>query len=155
MAVVSNASPLIALAGIRRLDLLPALFESVLIPPAVAREIHRSIPLMPAWLQTRALGAGPPTVGLRRALGDGEREAIGLALEIQAEVVILDDLPARRIAEDKGLNVVGTLGVLLAAKRAGLIERIRPELDDLVKTSFYLTPELYDQLLAAAGEHSS
>lgn len=88
----------------------------------------------------------------RRTRGDGEREAIALALEIQAALVILDDLPARRIALAARLNVISTLGVLLGAKRAGLIDRIRPELESLLKTSFFLSPMLYAQLLAEAGE---
>ena len=152
MHAVSNASPLIALGAIQRLDLLPALFETVLIPAAVSREIRRSVTASPAWLHVEPLRAVLPGMVMRRALGDGEREAIALALEIHAGIVILDDLPARRIAQSAGLNVVGTVGVLLAAKRAGLIERIRPELDSLLATSFFLSPDLYDQLLVAAGE---
>ncbi len=66
---------------------------------------------------------------LRRRLGDGER-----------------------VAEASGLNVIGTLGLLLGAKRRGLIDRVRPELDGLLKTSFFLSPELYTELLRSAGE---
>ena len=125
MPVVSNSSPLIALAAIERLDLLPALFKSVVIPPAVAQEITRA---------------------------DGEREAIALAMELRADLVILDDLPARRVAKAAGLNVIGAVGVLLGAKRVGLIDRLRPELDNLLKHSFFLSPQLYDEVLHAAGE---
>ncbi len=85
-------------------------------------------------------------------LGDGEREAIALAIELEATQIILDDLPARRVAEASGLNVIGTLGLLLGAKRQGLIDRVRPELDGLLKTSFFLSPELYTELLRSAGE---
>ena len=92
---------------------------------------------------------------LRRALADGEREAIALAVEMRADAIVLDDLPARRVAQAAGLNVVGTLGVLLWAKRMGLVERVRPDLDALVRTSFFLTPQLYDELLRAAGEIDS
>lgn len=88
----------------------------------------------------------------RRRLGDGELEAIALALGLNADQIILDDLPARRLAEASGLNVIGTLGLLLGARRAGLIDRIRPELDRLLKTSFFLSPELYNELLRSAGE---
>jgi predicted nucleic acid-binding protein len=152
VVVVSNSSPLIALARIERLSLLSAIFESVLIPPAVAREIAPSIPIAPPWLRLR-----PATVPLseqlaRRRLGDGELEAITLAVEINADQIILDDLAARRLAEVSGLNVIGTLGLLLGARRAGLIDRIRPELDSLRTTSFFLSPELYADLLREAGE---
>ena len=62
---------------------------------------------------------------------------------------------ARRSAEAAGLTVIGTLGTLLAAKRAGLLESVRPELDALVRTAFFLSPQLYDELLRAAGEIDS
>ena len=153
MAVVSNSSPLIALARIQRLDLLPAIFESVLIPPAVAREIAPSIPVLPTWLRIQAPSVLPPASLLRRRLGEGEREALALAIELEADWIILDDLPARRSAEATGLNVIGTLGTLVAAKRAGLLKSIRPELDALLRTSFFLSPQLYDELLRLADEH--
>ena len=152
MTVVSNSSPLIALARIQRLELLPAVFAAVLIPPAVDREIRRSIPDLPDWLHVRVPTGSTPSLTSRRRLGGGELEAIALAIQLEAEWIILDDLPARRLAETSGLNVIGTLGVLLGAKRAGLIERIRPELDRLTTTSFFLSSELYDELLRDAEE---
>lgn len=155
MVVVSNSSPLIALARIQRLDLLPSIFESILIPPAVAREIAPSISVLPIWLRMRAPNAMPPASLLRRRLGDGEREALALAIERKADWIILDDLPARRSAAATGLNVIGTLGTLVTAKRAGLLKSIRPELDALLRTSFFLSPQLYDELLQAAGEIDS
>jgi predicted nucleic acid-binding protein len=155
VAVVSNSSPLIALSRIRRLDLLRAIFESVLIPPAVAREITPSIPVPPAWLRVHALNVLPPASLLRRRLGEGEREALALAIELKADWIILDDLPARRSAQATGLNVIGTLGTLLTAKRTGLLKSIRPELDALLRTSFFLSRKLYDELLQAVGEIES
>jgi hypothetical protein len=134
VVVVSNSSPLIALARIQRLDLLPTIFESVLIPPAVAREIAPSISILPIWLGMQAPKAVPPASVQRRRLGDGEWEALALAIELKADWIILDDLPARRAAEATGLNVIGTLGSLVTAKRAGLLKSIRPELDALLRT---------------------
>jgi predicted nucleic acid-binding protein len=96
VAVVSNSSPLIALVRIQRLDLLPAIFESVLVPPAVAREISPSIPVLAPWLRIQAPSVLPPAPLLRRRLGAGEREALALAIELKADWIILDDLPARR-----------------------------------------------------------
>jgi predicted nucleic acid-binding protein len=92
---------------------------------------------------------------LRRRLGAGEREALALAIELRADWIILDDLPARRAAETNGLKVIGTLGTLLAGKRAGLLKSIRQELDALLRTSFFLTPQLYDEVRRAAGEIDS
>jgi predicted nucleic acid-binding protein len=92
---------------------------------------------------------------MRGSLGDGEREAIALALELCADAIVLDDLPARRVAHAIGLNVIGTAGLLLTAKRRGLIAHIRPELDKLLAASFFLSPQLYDDLLRAASEPST
>ena len=72
----------------------------------------------------------------------------------QAMAIVIDDRPARRLAEAAGLNVIGTLGLLLEAKRAGHIEAIRGEPDKLLETSFFLSPQLYDQVLRIAGEHA-
>jgi predicted nucleic acid-binding protein len=85
-------------------------------------------------------------------LGAGEWEALALAIELKADWIILDDLPARRSAQAAGLNVIGTLGTLVTAKRTGLLKLIRPELDALLRTSFFLSPRLYDEVLQAAGE---
>jgi hypothetical protein len=81
----SNSSPLIALTSIDRLNLLQTLFESVVIPLAVDREIKRSIPAALPWLRVQSLASTLPTIVLRRTLGDGEREAIALAVELHAD----------------------------------------------------------------------
>lgn len=155
MFVVSNSSPLIALTAIGQLDLLPALFEAVLIPPAVAVEIAASIPTLPGWLRVQDLKQALPSAVVRPSLGDGERETLALALEIQADLSILDDLPARRVARTLGLDITGTAGVLLAAKRRGLIPHVRPHLENLVNNAFFIGPELFEELLELAGEQDS
>ena len=155
MPVVSNSSPLIALVRIQRLDLVPAILGSVLIPPAVAREIRPSIPDLPDWLRLRPPSTSPSLLGSRGRLGDGEWEAIALAIEIRASAIVVDDRPARVLARQAGLNVIGTLGLLLEAKSAGAIETIRPEIDKFLQTSFFLSRQLYDELLRMAGEQES
>jgi len=92
---------------------------------------------------------------LRRSLGDGERQALALAIELRADRIVLDDLPARNVARTLKLRITGTAGVLLVAKRNKLIPRIRPFLDELMKKSFFVGPQLYDELLRLAGEHDS
>ena len=91
----------------------------------------------------------------RGRLGDGEWEAIALAIEVGADAILIDDRPARRLAEGVGLNLIGTLGLLLEAKRAGHARTVRAELDKLLETSFFLSQQLYDQLLRMAGEPKS
>lgn len=155
MPVVSNSSPLIALVRIGRLDLVPTILQSVLIPPAVAREIRPSIAVLPHWMDVRAPSGSPSMLTSRGRLGEGEWEAIALAVELGAGAILIDDRPARQLAEAAGLKVIGTLGLLLEAKRAGHIGTVRVELDKLVVTSFFLSPQLYEQVLRMAGEHAS
>ena len=149
--VVSNASPLIALQQIDHLQLLEQFFGSILIPPAVAREVAPTV-VLPAWIEQQVLAqpVGPRILGA--SLGPGESEAISLALEAKARLVILDDRPARRLAQTLYLPVIGTLGILLAAKRRQLLTAIRPHLDALLEYDFRIAPSLYENMLRAAGE---
>jgi hypothetical protein len=148
---VSNASPLIALEQIGKLDLLEKLFLNVLIPPAVTREIT-SIVTLPAWIiKSNLIHPIGPQI-LSASLGAGESEAISLGLEVGAQWVILDDRPARRAAEAIGLPAIGTLGILLAAKRRGFLTVIRPNLDKLIGVGFRVSTDLYKQVLTDAGE---
>ena len=152
MAVVSNSSPLIAFAAIGQLPLLPAVFQSILIPSAVALEIAPSIPTLPPWLRVQTLQQPVSARVLQRSLGAGEREALALAIEIRADRILLDDLPARRIARTLDLSVIGTVGILLVAKRHAIISSVRPHLDALLRESFFMGPGLYDEVLRLAGE---
>jgi predicted nucleic acid-binding protein len=123
-----------------------------LIPPAVAVAIAPSIPMHPSWPRLRQLAEARPAVVVRRTLGAGETEALALALEVRPDRLILDDLAARRIADRLRLPIIGTLGILLAAKRRGLVAAIRPLLDRFVIESFFISAELLQALLASAGE---
>ena len=149
--VVSNSSPLIALHGVGRLDLMRGVFGDIYIPAAVAREIVTVTPL-PVWFKERSLQQELGARILSASLGAGESEAIALALECAASWVLLDDRPARRLADALGLPVVGTLGILLASKRRGLLPLVRPIADDLVRLGFRIAPPLLEQFLVAAGE---
>lgn len=110
MTVVSNSSPLIAFDTIGESRLLPAIFGSVLIPPAVAREIAPSFATLPPWLVVHGLSAALPPAVRRGSLGDGEREALALALEIQAERILLDDRAARRVGQELNLHITRNSG---------------------------------------------
>lgn len=149
--VVSNSSPLIALGQIGYLYLLEQLFTIVLIPPGVAYEVAPTV-ILPIWTKQQNLTQAIGPLILRASLGKGESEAISLAVEIQARLLILDDRPARRLAQSLFLPVIGTLGVLLAAKQKGLLPEIRPCLDALLQQDFRIAPKLYNQLLSDAHE---
>jgi len=149
--VVCNASPLIALAQIGQLALLEQLFGTVVVPPAVIRETAPSVS-PPTWVEERPLAQPIGPRILRASLGPGESETISLALELGARWVILDDRPARRLARGLQLNVIGTLGILLAARKRDLLPAVRPCLDALLQHDFFIAPALYEQVLREAGE---
>jgi predicted nucleic acid-binding protein len=152
--IVCNASPLIALSQIGRLDVLRELFGTVLIPPAVSSEILPELRALPAWTIHTPLAKTVPRAVVAASLGPGESESIALALERSASRLILDDRAARRLAASLGVSVVGTLGALLAAKRRGIIASVRQCLDDLDAVHFHVSPALRAQVLFDAGEAS-
>lgn len=149
---VTDSSPLIILHQIGRLELLRSLFLAVLAPPAVAREIAPTLGALPPWITERHF---PMTPKLAMSLDAGEREAIALALHVSADVIIVDDLRGRRRAAQLGLDVIGSAGILLQARRRGLIDTVRPELDAMVANGLYVSSQLYREVLAAAGEEGS
>jgi hypothetical protein len=153
-AVVADSSPLIALQQIDQLGLLKALFGEVLVPPVVAREVAPRLTL-PPWVREQALTQPIAREVLRASLGPGESEAIGLALEIRADWVIIDERSGRRVAEALGLRVAGVLGLLVLSKQRGLIPAVRPHLDTLVGAGFRADPDLIKRILKNAGEEAT
>jgi predicted nucleic acid-binding protein len=150
--VVADTSPLCYLLLIDQVDLLPCLFERILIPRAVAAELAHPaadgklrewIARPPLWLEIRE--APPPRFDLSR-LDAGESEAIALAEAIGADLVILEERKARQIAVERGLQITGLLGILVAAAERGLVE-LREVLERLRQTSFRADPRLLASLL--------
>ena len=128
MPVVSNSSPLIALEQIGQLELLQSLFTEILIPNQVAAETAASVPPR-LWIRQQSLSLSVLPVVQRPTLGPGEREAICLAIEVKAGAILLDDDPARKLAVQLRLPVIGTAGVLVLAKERELIPAVRPCLE--------------------------
>ncbi|MBI3491044.1 MAG: DUF3368 domain-containing protein [Acidobacteria bacterium] len=161
MIVVSDTSPVLNLERIGRLELLPALYRQVLIPTAVYVELRGS-PSAPArqidvdvfpWLIVATATDRQLVEDLRAKLDVGEAEAIALALERRADLLLVDEKRARRTATASGLSVTGLLGVIVQAKHAGVIDAARPILDDLIRTArFWIGPLLYAEVLERLGE---
>lgn len=156
--IVSNAGPLISLARIDSLSLLPALFGEVKIPPAVYREITTSANLPGAttlaqatWLKRVEIEDRGEVERLSFWLDAGEAEALALARELKATVAI-DEKRGRRFAAELGVPQTGTVGILLTAKRHGLIPLVRPWLDLLTSRGVRVSARLYHQVCHLAGE---
>ena len=151
MPVVSNSSPLIALEQIGQLELLQSLFKEIVIPDQVAIETVASVQPR-SWIRKQSLSQPLLPAVQRPTLGPGERAAICLAVEAQARAILLDDDPARKLAVQLGLPVIGTAGVLVLAKERQLILAVRPCLDALIENRFFLARALYDLILKRVGE---
>ncbi|WP_404790867.1 DUF3368 domain-containing protein [Altericista sp. CCNU0014] len=160
MLIVSNTSPILNLAIIEHLDLIKQQFIQVIIPPGVLGELKvnedrpGSLALRNAvsegWIKIQPLTQSQTVVQLlRQTLDQGESEAIALALEQQADYILLDERDGRKVAKSLGLNVTGVLGVLLKAKQSGAISQLKPLLEDLIQVAgFRISPVLLAQLLA-------
>lgn len=160
---VSNASPLISLSAIGKLDLLPPLYGSVTIPEAVFREVvgvgsnrpgaSEVRNALASWCAVQPVGNTALVAQLQREISVGEAEAIALAVELQADVLLLDERRARAIASRHSVSVTGAVGVLLIAKGRGLVPAVKPLLDTLrTTTGFRLSSQLYREALLLAGE---
>jgi uncharacterized protein len=158
--VVCDASALIALSRINSLSLLQQQFTQLVIPDAVYEELShgKDKPTIKKitqarWIQRKSV-KDRASIKQRRhpSLHLGESEVIALAKEIEADLVIMDDAHARKIAEAEGLKVVGLLAILLDAKRNGIISEIRPLLEALRQQGFFIEDDLYALLLRKAGE---
>jgi predicted nucleic acid-binding protein len=152
MTVVSDASPLHYLVLIKADHVLAQLFLEVVVPPAVLRELaHERAPEHvrrwasnpPQWLRVM----GPANVRLDAKLGDGEAEAIGLALEIRAKTLLIDERDGTNVARRLGVATAGTLGVLILASAKNLLP-LEQSFAALQQTSFRVRPSLLAALLA-------
>lgn len=146
-AVVCDSSCLIALERIGHLDLLPALFNPIQAPPAVREELGSS----PEWLRVEVPSDRALVTALGMLMGPGESEAVALASE-RGLPIILDDRQARAVARKLDLQILGTVAVLVRAKKQGLIQTIRPLLDALAGHEFRLSEALRQEALRLAGE---
>jgi predicted nucleic acid-binding protein len=155
--IVSNAGPLIALAKIERFELLRELFGKLCIPQAVYDEVvvtgtgkagaNETGQAVGDWIEVQEVKDLVMVKSLLTKLGKGESEAIALALEMKADLVLLDDYKARATAEFMGLNMTGTVGMLSKAQKKGIISDLRPLLDELRARGFRLSDKVYAEIL--------
>ena len=152
MRVVVNTSPLIALERIGHLSVLHDLYGQVVRPQSVLDELlagQQRYSLSPGLIQSDWIltEPDPPEMAFHRELGAGETAAITLAFKTEADLVILDDLQARLVATSLELAITGTLGVLVAAFTAGVLDDLRAALTDLQESGFRIAPQLIDRMM--------
>ena len=163
MIVVSDTSPLSGLAIVGKLSLLEALYGQIVIPDAVANELRRggqddlriAQVLALSWVEIKPSTNHPLIDELQTIykLDKGESEAIALALELNADALLIDERLGRREASRLGLAITGMLGVLLAAKKQTLVSAVRPIVDALIEEAgFRISSQLYREVMAAAEE---
>jgi uncharacterized protein len=158
--VVSDASPLIGLVAVGQLDLIHRLYGEVVIPIAVHEELTTSSEAPGAaeiasasWIRVQAVQNRSLADALALQLDVGEAEAIALAVEVGAELLLMDERRGRSAAVRLGRRVVGVLGVLVEAKRNGQLPAVRPVLEALtVQAGFRVSGQLRREVLEAVGE---
>lgn len=161
MIVVSNTSPITNLAAISQLVLLQQLYGTIVIPQAVydemagvGRVVAGSVEVQTkSWIQTQQVTNKALVTALQLELDGGEAEAIALAIELKADLLLLDERRGRTVASRFGLKFTGILGVLIEAKHKGVISAVKPVVDSLILTAgFWITDSLYQRVLQTAGE---
>lgn len=160
MTVVANAGPLIALARIGQFELLRLLYEELYVPTAVRDEViifgqgrPGAVEVEAAeWIRVVNVGNQTAVELLRERLDRGESEAIVLAIELEADLLLIDEARGRRVAQAQGLNYIGTVGILVQARQNGLIAAVTPLLDDLIAFGFRMNEALYRTAQELADE---
>ena len=161
MIVVSDATPIISLIKAGKLELLGQFYDEVFLPAAVYNEVCRN-PAFSAeaaliqscgFIQTKTVRHAQSVKILRSAgLDLGESEAIVLADTLPDALLLIDERKGRQIAQNMGIRIIGTLGILLRAKEIGLIDQIKPLLDTLMKENIRISESLYRSILERANE---
>jgi predicted nucleic acid-binding protein len=143
-AVISDTSCLIALERIGKLEVLKLLFAKVLITEEVRIEFGQAIP---DWIVVVKNQNTSKFFELHKVLDSGEASSIAFAFGVENSILIIDEVKGRKVAAENGLEIIGTLGLLLLAKKRGLAEDLEQVLKDLNKNGFRVSKKLIDIFL--------
>jgi predicted nucleic acid-binding protein len=161
MIIISDTSPISNLLRINQLAILQKLYDTVIIPPVVHQEISALeelgvdiTPIQSAnWITIQTPLNWALVEKLSLELDRGEAEAIALAIEVEADRLLIDERIGRNVAQRYGINITGLLGVLIAAKKNNFIRELKPLLEQLISgAKFRVHPDLYRQILQDAEE---
>ena len=142
--IIADASPLIVLQNIQELSLLQKLFGEVLITEEVNEEFKLNLP---EWIKIKTVQNKTQKNALSLVLDKGEASSIALCLETNDAILIIDEKKGRRVAQELGLKITGTLGVILSAKEKNLIDSIETILEKLERAGFWISPNLKAKIL--------
>ena len=156
--IISNTTPIISLLKINKLSLLKKLYGKIIVPFAVYQEIEegKDKPYYTDlfsinWIEIKKIQNSKSREYIFD-LDKGEAEVLILAKEIDADLVILDEIMGRRYAKQLGIVLTGTIGVLLKAKEKGYISSLKNILSELTEKGTWLNPKLTSKVLEIAGE---
>ena len=147
--VISDTSSFILLDKIGEIDLLRQSFDKVYTTPVVAREFGI---LLPEWIIVQTPEDSVQEAKLNGLMDPGEASVLALATEIPDCYILVDDNKARRYAQQIGQKYIGTLGLILRAKRSGIIPLVRPLLEKVEQTNFWASDGIYAFIRSEAGE---
>lgn len=158
--IVSDSTAIIHLSRIHALQILKSLYGEILIPQAVFDELLAGGVAQPGalqvmnatWIKKVKVQNAAVVAKLNAHLDIGESEAIALAIEVGADVLIIDEKAGREVARKLVTRIIGMVGILLEAKKAGHVKAVKPLLLDLKTTGFKLGDDVLNYALAAAGE---
>lgn len=164
MLVIVDSSPVILLSRLGLLSILDKLYERVIVPEEVFREVVKRGSGLPGsqeleaatWVEVKEHDSESALYrSLGGELGSGEAAALALSVSLGADLLVIDERQGRLAAQRLGMSVKDTVGVLVAAKREGLIPELRPVLDDLIRQGAWLSPSLREAALLAVNEEGA
>lgn len=158
LKVVSNTTPILSFMKLNRLDILEKIYKEIIIPEAVYQELEKGkskyyIDISNEdWIKIFKVKNKNLIGQLEKDLDKGEGEAIALSLEISADLLLIDEKLGRKVAKEKGIKISGTIGVLLKAKKKGIIKDVKPLIYELIEKGNYYKETFIKLVLKHAGE---
>ena len=149
LKIIVDTSCLIILSKIKELHLLKLLYGEILITDTIAKEFDEPLP---NWIIICPIKLNENVFLFEKRIDKGEASAIMLALEIPNSTIIIDDFKGRSLAKELGIKVTGTMGIIILAKNKKLIPSIKPMLEKIKETNFYISKELENEALGLAKE---
>jgi predicted nucleic acid-binding protein len=147
--IISDTSCLIVLSNIGELELLKKVYDQIITTSDIENEFGEELP---DWIIVKNVKDLSTQKVLELQIDKGESSAISLALELPNSTLILDDFKARKIAQQLGLKITGTIGVIVKAKLNGIIPSIKPYIEKIKETNFRVSDEIEIEALKQADE---